>query len=68
MIPHREGSRQRLVAPPVLRQAAAEEVRAVGLHQASGWRCAALEAGLRIMVVRVAVGGQWRWLMLHHRI
>lgn len=35
-VPHREGSREGLVAPPVLRQAAAEEVGAVGLHQASG--------------------------------
>lgn len=33
---HREGSREGLVAPPVVRQAAAEEVGAVGLHQASG--------------------------------
>lgn len=57
VIPHSEGSRQGLVTPPVLRQAAAEEVRAVGLYQASGRRCAALLWGPHLLVVQLAVGG-----------
>ncbi len=57
MIPHSEGSRQGLVTPPVLRQAAAEEVWAVSLYQASGRRCAALVEGPHLLVVQLAVCG-----------
>lgn len=55
--PHSEGSRQGFVAPPVLWQAAAEEVGAVRLDQASGWRHAALvEERLCLLFVLLVVG------------
>lgn len=68
MICHREGSGQSLVTPPVLRQVAAEEVRAVGLNEASRWRNAVLVEGPRLLVVQLAVGGRLGWPTLHHRI
>lgn len=68
MIPHSEGSRQGLVAPPVLWQAAAEEVWAVSLHQASEWRCAALVKGPHFLNVELTAVGWWCWSTLPYWI
>lgn len=57
MIPYCESSREGLVTPPVLRQAAAKEVGAVGLYQASGQRHAVVVKEPCFLVFQLAVGG-----------
>lgn len=65
---HSERSWQGLVAPPVMRQAAAQEIGAVGGHQASRGRCAALVEVARFGFVHVEVGWRGSGSMLRHGI
>ena len=67
-VAHSESSWQGLVAPPVLWQAAAEKVWAVGLYQTSGWCCAAVVQRPHLLLIMWATVRWWHQPTFPHSI